>query len=76
MQMPRHTTLTYIRLGAAQLELADGNLCLFHTSRASRSTNDILLQHQSLNELSIVNCASDLLDQANVAQVHVDLFLG
>lgn len=68
---------THIRLGAAQLELADCDLCLLHTCGPTRPTNDVLLQYQTLNKLCVINRTSNLLDQADIAKIHVNLlFLG
>ncbi|KAI3492768.1 hypothetical protein L1887_42565 [Cichorium endivia] len=68
-----HDLVVHVRLGAAQLELAHGDLGLLHARGAAAARHDVLRQHEALDELRVVDGAADLLDDADVAQIHIVL---
>lgn len=70
------TPAAHVRLGRRELELDDPDLGLFDASRAAGRGDDILVQEHAVHQLGVVNGATDLLDEADVAQVDVVGFGG
>lgn len=72
-----HDLVVHVGLGAAELELADGNLGLLHARRPTAAGDHVLLEHETLDKLSVIDGTTDLLDDANVAEIDsVDVHLG
>lgn len=62
---------THVGLGRAQLELDQSDLGLLHPRRSARTGDDTLVECQTLDELGVVDGASDLLHDPDVSQVDV-----
>jgi hypothetical protein len=58
---------TDIGLGRTELELDKSNLRFFDSCRASSCNNDVLIEHDAIDELGIFYCTADLLDDADIA---------
>ena len=62
---------TYVWLGRTKLELDQCDLGLFHASRATGALGACLGQHKSVNQLGVVDSASDLFHKTNILQVDI-----
>lgn len=61
----------YIGFGSTQLELNDGNLCLFYPSWATGGSHDVLVKNDAFNKFCVFYCASDLLDDSDIPKINV-----
>lgn len=62
---------THIRLRGTQLELNDGNFCLFHSGWASSGHNNILVEDNTFHQFCIFNGPTNFLDDANISKVYI-----
>ena len=62
---------THIRLGCRELELNESNFRFFDACRPARGRVDVLIERDAVDELGVVNGASDLLDDADITQVDI-----
>lgn len=63
--------VVHVRLGRGQLELDERDLGLLHAPRAAAGGDDVLVEHDAVDELGVLDGAADLLDDADVTQVDV-----
>mgnify|MGYP006876479403 CR=1 FL=1 len=62
---------THVGLGRRQLELDETYSGLLNSSRSSCVRHDGLVQRQSLDELGVLDGASDFLDNPDISQINV-----
>jgi hypothetical protein len=58
---------TDIRLGRTELELDKSNLRFFDSCWATSCNNDVLVEHNAVDELGVFYCTADLLHDADIA---------
>lgn len=63
---------TYIGLGGRELELDQTNLGLLDSGGATSRLDDVLGEDKTVDQLGIIDGASDLLHNADILQINVD----
>ena len=58
---------TNIRLGRTELELNKSNLRFLDSCWAASCDNDVLIEHNTIDELGVFYCTANLLDDADIA---------
>lgn len=62
---------THIRLGRTQLELDETNLRLLYPYRATDGVDHVLVEDNTVDQLSVFNSSSNLLDDADVPEINI-----
>jgi hypothetical protein len=62
---------THVWFGSAQLELNETNLGLFHPCWTPSRDDDVLVQDDTLHELSVFNSSADLFDNTDISQIDI-----
>ena len=58
---------TNIRLGCTELELDKSNLRFLDSCWTASCNNDVLVEHDTVDEFGVFYCTADLLDDADIA---------
>jgi hypothetical protein len=58
---------TYVWFRSTELELNDSNFSLLHPRWSTSSDNDVLIEHDSIDEFGIFDGPSDFLDHPNIS---------
>jgi hypothetical protein len=58
---------TNIRLGRTELELDKSNLRFLDSCWAAGCNDDVLIEHDTIDELGVFYCTANLLDDADIA---------
>mmetsp|Transcript_644 Transcript_644/g.1633 ORF Transcript_644/g.1633 Transcript_644/m.1633 type:complete len:457 (+) Transcript_644:97-1467(+) len=66
-----HHIVLHITLGRRQTKLDETNLGVLDVGRAARRLLRPLIEHETVDELCVIDGATDLFDNLNVVQVHV-----
>ena len=61
----------HVGFGCTELELDDADLRLFYPCWATDGGDDILVEDHTVDKLSVLDRAADLLDDTNVSKVDV-----
>ena len=67
---------TYIRFWRTQLELDDANLSLFHPCWSSSSYYNVLVEHDPINKLGVLDCPSYFFDDPDIPKVDIRRIIG
>mmetsp|Transcript_38276 Transcript_38276/g.94791 ORF Transcript_38276/g.94791 Transcript_38276/m.94791 type:complete len:468 (-) Transcript_38276:358-1761(-) len=71
-----HHALLDVRLGRREAELDQADLGVDDARRTARNLDRLLREHETVDQLGVVDGAAELLDDGHVAQVHVGRHLG
>jgi hypothetical protein len=58
---------TYVWFRSTELELDDSYFSLLHPCWSTGSDNDVLIEHDSVDEFGIFNGPADFLDHPNIS---------
>ena len=59
--------ITNIRFGSTELELNEANFGLFDPRRTASCDDDVLVKHNTIDQLGIFYCTANLLDDADIS---------
>ena len=62
---------TNIGLGCAELELNNSDFSFLHPCRASRSGDNILVEHNAVNEFSVFDSTPDFFHYPDISEIDI-----